>query len=135
MTEIDEIKSRVARLPPERREELRVWLAEQASRPVRSQNKAEIIAALQENAEPIRKLGATALYVYGSVARDEMHDDSDVDVFIDYDPTNGDFDFVAFCRIEELVKSILDREVDFTTRGGLHPLLRERIEKSSARVF
>jgi uncharacterized protein len=92
------------------------------------------IRTLQENADAIRKLGATGLFLFGSVARDEMRPDSDVDVFIDYDP-EGPFDFVAFFGIKDLLEAKLSCIVDFTTRGGLHPRLRERIEKSSVRVF
>jgi uncharacterized protein len=97
-------------------------------------NRAETLAILGSNADAIRAYGATALHLFGSAARDELRPDSDVDLFIDYDQ-NSDFDFFALCRIEEIVKSALGREIDLTTRAGLHPGLRERIEQSSVRVF
>lgn len=97
-------------------------------------NRAETLKILTSNADAIRAFGATALHLFGSAARDELRPDSDVDLFIDYDPT-GDFDFFALCRIEELVETALGREIDLTTRGGLHPRLRERIEQSSVQVF
>ena len=54
-------------------------------------SRAEVIARLRQNEEVIRRFGATALYLFGSAAPDEMTDKSDVDLFIDYDP-NGDLD-------------------------------------------
>ena len=50
-------------------------------------NRAETIEILLGNADAIKALGATALFLFGSAARDEMGPDSDVDVFIDYGPT------------------------------------------------
>ena len=97
-------------------------------------NRAETLNILMQNADAIRAYGATALHLFGSAARDQLRPDSDVDLFIDYDPASG-FDYFAFCRIEDLVQTALGREIDLTTRGGLHPSLRERIEKSSVRVF
>jgi uncharacterized protein len=97
-------------------------------------NRDLAIRTLQENADAIRKLGATALFLFGSAARDEMRPDSDVDVFIDYDP-EGPFDFVAYFGIKDVLEAKLNCDVNFATSGGLHPRLRERIEKSSVRVF
>jgi predicted nucleotidyltransferase len=96
--------------------------------------RAEAIEKLNRSADRIHKLGATALYVFGSVARDELAPDSDVDIFIDYDP-DGPFSFVELIRLQRLLAQILERDVDLTTRAGLHPVLKEEIERSSIRVL
>lgn len=96
--------------------------------------RAETIAAIERNADAIRRLGATALYLFGSAARDEMTADSDVDVFIDYVP-DGSFTFVELIDLGELLEDSLGREVDVTTRDGLHPRIKSRIEQSSLRVL
>ena len=46
----------------------------------------EVISKLKAAEPAIRALGANALYLYGSHARDEARPDSDVDVFIDKNP-------------------------------------------------
>jgi uncharacterized protein len=97
-------------------------------------NRDLAIRTLQDNADAIRQLGATALFLFGSAARDDMRPDSDIDVFIDYDPA-GPFDFVALFGLKDLLEAKFNREVDVTTRAGLHPRLRERIEKSSVQVL
>lgn len=94
----------------------------------------ETIATLKASSEQIRALGATALYLYGSAARDELSPASDVDLFIDYDP-KGPFSFVELIRMQEFISAQLDREIDLTTRNGLHPLLRPEIERTSIRVL
>ncbi len=48
--------------------------------------KSEAFERLKSNAEAVRALGATSLYLFGSVARDEANAASDIDLFIDYDP-------------------------------------------------
>ena len=96
--------------------------------------RSEAIAKLKASSEEIRKLGATGLYLYGSAARDELTAESDVDIFIDYDPAS-DFSFVELVRLQNLIGQRLARDVDLTTRNGLHPLLKADIERSSIRVI
>jgi hypothetical protein len=95
---------------------------------------SETLEVLKSDAEAIRRFGATALYLYGSAARDELRPDSDVDLFVDYD-REGSFSLIELIKLEEHLAGLLRREVDLTTRDGLHPLLRADIERSSVRVF
>ena len=82
----------------------------------------------------MRAHGVRALYLFGSTARDVARQDSDVDIFIEAEQADQ---FNAFDLIE--VKTLLERRpdahVDLTTRDGLHPRLREQIEREAIRVF
>jgi predicted nucleotidyltransferase len=96
--------------------------------------KAEAIEQLKRHAGPVRALGATSLYLFGSAARDEAQQGSDLDLFIDYyrgSRFNG-FDLVG---IKQYLERALGIDVDVTTRDGLHPMLRSDIERSAIRVF
>ena len=95
--------------------------------------RAAIIAALRNQAPDIRSLGATSLYLFGSAARGEASDDSDIDLFVDYDPER--FSFVELIRLRERLSHILGRPADLTTREGLHPMLRPQIEAEAVKVF
>ena len=92
------------------------------------------IAKLKETSDAVRALGATALYMFGSAARDEAGDASDIDVFVDYDPAES-FSLFDLAGIKVLLEEELGVEVDITTRDSLHPLLRTRIEQSAVRIF
>ena len=92
-----------------------------------------VIQILQSRAAEARRLGATALYVFGSTARDEAGEQSDVDMFVDYDPEK--FSFVELIRLRESLSQALGRRADLTTRQGLHPTLRGKIECEAIRVF
>jgi predicted nucleotidyltransferase len=48
--------------------------------------RAELIEALKTYDVVLRENGATALYIFGSRALGGERPDSDVDLFIDYDP-------------------------------------------------
>ena len=89
---------------------------------------------LRSCADAVRDRGATSLYLFGSSARDEAAADSDLDLFIDYDPTKK-FSLVDLVGIKCLLQDTLGVEVDVTTRDSLHPMLREEIERSAVRVF
>jgi predicted nucleotidyltransferase len=99
-----------------------------------SMNRIEAIDKLQRQAQAIKAMGATSLYLFGSIAQDEAGRGSDLDLFIDYDP-NGHFNAFDLVGIKQLLESELGIDVDITTRDGLHPMLRTGIEQSAIRVF
>ncbi len=79
-------------------------------------------------------MGATALFLYGSVAADSTTATSDVDVYVDYDPA-GRFNAFDLVGIKQFLEDRLGSRVDIATRDGLHPRLRTRIEQSAIRIF
>jgi uncharacterized protein len=97
-------------------------------------NRTEAVARLRENAEAIKAMGATSLYLFGSVAANTAGASSDLDLFIDYDVT-GRFNAFDLVGIQQLLEGALGVDVDVTTRDGLHPMLRANIEQSAIRVF
>jgi predicted nucleotidyltransferase len=97
-------------------------------------NRAEAVQKLKGYAEAIRAMGATSLYVFGSTVRDEASENSDIDLFIDYDP-GGKFSLLDLVDIKLLLEAELGMAVDVTTRDSLHPMLKDDIEQSAVRVF
>ena len=96
--------------------------------------RSEAIEKLKAKADAIKARGATSLYLFGSVARDEASDTSDLDLFIDYDPTRK-FSLVDLAGIKIYLEDELSTEVDVTTRNSLHPRLKNKIETSAIRIF
>lgn len=97
-------------------------------------NKNEALDKLKGCADAVKARGATSLYLFGSALRDEAKADSDLDLFIDYDPKKK-FSLVDLVGIKLLLEDALGVEVDVTTRDSLHPMLRKDIEPSAVRVF
>ena len=94
----------------------------------------EAVERLRNYAEPIRARGATSLYLFGSFARGEAADNSDLDLFVDYDARKK-FSLVDLVDIKLFLEEKLGIEVDLTTRDSLHPMLREDIENTALRIF
>ncbi|HTO62324.1 MAG TPA: nucleotidyltransferase domain-containing protein [Bradyrhizobium sp.] len=82
----------------------------------------------------LRETGATGLYVFGSRAIGTERPDSDLDLFIDYDPETKIPNLFRLMQIEEEISKILGIPVTITTRNALHPLMRESIERDALQV-
>ena len=93
----------------------------------------DIIERIKARAEAVRSLGATALYIYGSRARGDDRPDSDLDVFVDFDP--GRFSFVELVELEEMLARELGLKVQLGTHDALHPLVKSAIEHEAIRVL
>jgi len=91
------------------------------------------IARLRENEAELRRLGVQRLYLFGSTARGEARDDSDVDLFFDFE--KGSLSLFGLMDVKQRTAQILGREADVMTRDSLHPRLRKRIEASALQVF
>lgn len=101
---------------------------------IRAMRRDVAIARLKEQEDAIRALGATALYLFGSTARDEARPDSDIDVFVEYDP-GSHFSLFELVGIKQALEDHVGGEVHIATRDGLRPRLRKRIEASAIKVF
>jgi hypothetical protein len=71
--------------------------------------------------------------LFGSAARDEVRDDSDIDLFFDH--PKGKLGLYELMDVKERAREILGRKTDIMTRASLHPALRKNIEESALRVF
>jgi uncharacterized protein len=91
------------------------------------------IAILKEHETELRQLGIDHLYLFGSTARGEAREDSDVDLFFDH--PEGSLGLYQLMDVKDTAARILGRKTDIMTRRSLHPVLRERIEASALQVF
>ena len=93
----------------------------------------EAITKLREHEAELRQLGVQHLYLFGSTARGEAGEDSDVDLFFDYE--KGKLGLFELMDVKEQTSRILGRKADIMTRDSLHKVLRARIEASALQVF
>jgi uncharacterized protein len=91
------------------------------------------IAKLKEHEAELKQLGVEHLYLFGSTARGEAREDSDVDLFFDH--PLGSLGLFELMDVKVAAARILGRKTDIMTRRSLHPVLRERIEASALQVF
>jgi predicted nucleotidyltransferase len=95
--------------------------------------RAVAIARLKQHEGEFKKLGVNHLYLFGSTARDEARDDSDVDLFFDHE--RGTLSLFQLMDLKEFAARVLGCRTEIMTRASLHPVLQERIEASALRAF
>jgi len=85
----------------------------------------DILDRLAAHRDELRSSGVKSVALFGSAAKDEATDTSDVDLLVEFDrPTGLLALFVIKHRLEEMLQT---DSVDLLTRDGLHPALRDRI--------
>ncbi|MEZ4272985.1 MAG: nucleotidyltransferase family protein [Myxococcota bacterium] len=85
----------------------------------------EALMLLRKAGPTLSLRGVRHLYLFGSVARNEATDSSDIDLLVEFDQPVGIF---GFLRIKRDLEEFLGRRVDLVERSSLRPALRDRIE-------
>ncbi len=95
---------------------------------------AERVRALlaSQRSKLIFDYGVASLSLFGSTARGEAGDQSDVDLLVEFNRPTGYFGLVA---LQEYLAALLGREVDLGTLPALKPRVRSRVEQEMQRVF
>ncbi len=85
----------------------------------------EVLAALRSGLpEMIERFGVTAMWIFGSASRDELHERSDVDVLVAF---AGRPTFDRYFGLKAHLEDLLGRPVDLATERMITPRLRRRI--------
>jgi hypothetical protein len=94
--------------------------------------KQELEKKLAAHRNELRKMGVVSLAVFGSVARNESTQQSDIDLLVDFDRDVGLFHlFEIQHRLEEIIGV---PKIDLIQKGAIHPALRERILSAAVKV-
>ena len=93
----------------------------------------EVISRLKQHEPDLKRLGVEHLYLFGSTARSEAREDSDVDLFFDH--PEGSLGLFQLMDVKAAAARFLGCETDIMTRRSLHPRLKQRIEASALQIF
>lgn len=92
----------------------------------------EVLKVLSEHRDELhRQFGAKSLALFGSVARDEATETSDVDLLVEFDRPTGLFGLI---QLQQRLETMLGCKVDVGTAAGLRPRIRERVLREALRV-
>ena len=72
-----------------------------------------------------------SLAVFGSVARGEATDRSDIDLLVEFNQPIGLFEFI---RLKYYLETLIGSKVDLVTPDALHPALRDSILNEAVNV-
>ncbi|MDP2431187.1 MAG: nucleotidyltransferase family protein [Pseudomonadota bacterium] len=91
----------------------------------------QAITLLQAHkAEIVSRFGVKRLALFGSTARDEAREDSDVDVLVDFvEPT-----FRGYMGLKFYLEDMFSSSVDLVCDDAVRPRLKSRIEREAINV-
>lgn len=91
------------------------------------------IQEIQNKTIPIlKKAGVTRSSLFGSLARGEVVEDSDIDILVEFPKGKSLLDLV---RLQRKLKEVLGKEVDVLTYNSVHPLLKDYIQKDQIHIL
>ncbi len=92
----------------------------------------EVLDKLETNRNELRQMGVKSLSLFGSLARDEATDRSDVDLLVEFDRPIGLFQFIG---VQQYLQKVLGvGRVDLVMLDALHEELRDNILRDAIRA-
>ena len=87
------------------------------------QNRERILKLLQENHAAIKSYGVQRLGLFGSCARNEDRETSDLDFIVEFEKKSFD----AYMDLKAFLEDLFGCRVDLVIEGNIKPRLRSRI--------
>jgi predicted nucleotidyltransferase len=91
----------------------------------------EALARLAAHRSELQSMGIASLSIFGSVARDEAADSSDVDLLVEFAKPVG---LLEFARVRRRLTEILGCEADLVTVAALRDEMRDEVLKEAIRA-
>ena len=89
-------------------------------------SKEYILSVIKTHRSELSRLGIRDIGLFGSCARDEQNDRSDIDILIDFESDKENFD--NFMAVYDLIEKLFqNRRVDIVTKNGLSPYIGPKI--------
>jgi uncharacterized protein len=87
-------------------------------------NITSVTQILKDHHTDLSLKGVKSLAIFGSVARGDETENSDIDILVEFDKTIGLFEFI---RLKHYLEEMTGYRVDLVTPDALHPALRDSI--------
>ncbi|MBN1450125.1 MAG: nucleotidyltransferase family protein [Anaerolineales bacterium] len=91
----------------------------------------EVLATLKKLKSALDEFGVRSIALFGSFAREEAKDSSDIDILVEFDRPVGLFEFA---RLKLYLEKKLGREVDLVTPDALREEMRDDILREAVHV-
>ena len=72
----------------------------------------------------------TGIALFGSYARGEQHEDSDIDILVDVEPSTG----LRFVALADELEKLLGQRIELVTSRAINPKLKPLVESESIEV-
>jgi predicted nucleotidyltransferase len=95
-------------------------------------DKKEVLASIKDQKSTLDKFGVRSIALFGSFAREEGKDTSDIDMLVEFKHPVGLFEFAG---LKLYLEKVLGRKVDLVTPEALREEMRENILREAFRVI
>ncbi|ABU56225.1 MULTISPECIES: nucleotidyltransferase family protein [Roseiflexus] len=85
------------------------------------QTREQILDLLHQHREELRRLGIRRCGIFGSFVRNTPHDESDVDILVEFQPGQKTFD--NFMHLAFFLEDLFGRRVELVTTESLSPYI------------
>jgi hypothetical protein len=92
-------------------------------------NRDQALQILHDILPQLRAHGVRDVALFGSVARDEADNESDIDILIDFKPDAESFDNLM--KATDLLEASFDSQVDVVTVNGLSPYIAAAVKEEA----
>ncbi|HDN83623.1 MAG TPA: nucleotidyltransferase [Candidatus Altiarchaeales archaeon] len=93
--------------------------------------KEEILRKIRENMGEIKKFGVKRIGIFGSTARNEITEKSDIDFVVEFE--RGKATFKNVCSLVDFLENLFGKEIDILTPDGIESIrikhIREEIRR------
>ena len=94
----------------------------------------DIITKIRSSVPALRAEGVTRLGIFGSRARGDAREDSDIDILIEVDP-EAKFSLLDLVGVEHIIEDATGLRAQATMRRSLEPRMAQRIADDIIEVF
>jgi len=91
----------------------------------------QVVKRIQANQARLTELGVASLCLFGSVARGDSTEDSDIDLLVRFD---GRANFDRYMDLKLFLEDLLGQRVDLVTEQALREEVRAHVEQDLLRV-
>ncbi len=91
----------------------------------------DVVRRIREGPKGLASFGVTSLHLFGSVARGDAGESSDIDLLVSFD---GPATFDQYMDLKLYLEDLLGRRVDLVTERGLRDEIRPHLEGELLRV-
>ena len=96
-------------------------------------SKNEILSTIHMHKSQITSFGVNKIGLFGSYVRNEEHLHSDIDILVDFEPTEETFD--NFMNLYNYLENLfIDKKIEVLTINGLSPYIKHHILKEVSYV-
>ena len=94
-------------------------------------NQKQVVTRIQANKARLTELGVASLSLFGSVARGDSTEDSDIDLLVRFD---GHADFDRYMDLKLFLEDLLGQREDLVTEQALREEIRAHVQQDLLRV-